>query len=86
MGGWGEVELGCGHMRQLLMGVVLLGAALMVTFAAASLLQGWALSNHSAAAEPFVVEKITPGTATAKRAARNEPGHSVILVSRHIEM
>lgn len=58
----------------------------MVTFAAASLLQGWALANHSAAAEPFVVEKITPGTNTAKRAARNETGHSVILVSRRIEM
>jgi hypothetical protein len=73
-------------MRQLLMGAVLLGAALMVTFAAASLLQGWALANRSAAAEPFVVEKITPATTTAKRAARDEPGHSVVLVSRHIEM
>jgi hypothetical protein len=72
-------------MRQLLMGAVLLGAALMVTFAAASLLQGWALANRSAA-EPFVVEKITPDTTTAKRAARNEPGHSVVLVSHHIEM
>jgi hypothetical protein len=72
-------------MRQLLMGVVLLGAALMVTFAAASLLQGWALSNRSAAAEPFAVEKITPGM-TAKRAMREEPGHSVVLVSRHIDM
>lgn len=73
-------------MRQLLMGAVLLGAALMVTFAAASLLQGWALAHRSAVAEPFVVEKITPGTAAAKRAARNEPGHSVVLVSHHIEM
>jgi hypothetical protein len=73
-------------MRQLLMGAVLLGAALMVTFAAASLLQGWALSSHSAAAEPFAVEKITPDTTTAKRALRSEPGHSVILVSRHFEM
>ena len=73
-------------MRQLLMGAVLLGAALMVTFAAASLLQGWQLANHSAAAEPFVVEKITPDT-TSKRAARNnEPGHSVVLVSRPFEM
>ena len=71
-------------MRQLLMGVVLLGAALTVTFAAASLLQGWALANRSAAAEPFAVEKITPDT--AKRAARTEPGHSVVLLSRHIEM
>ncbi|HLG45259.1 MAG TPA: hypothetical protein VKY24_03370 [Reyranella sp.] len=71
-------------MRQLLMGAVLLGAALMVTFAAASLLQGWALANRSA--EPFVVEKITPDTTTAKRAPRNEPGHSVVLVSHHIEM
>lgn len=73
-------------MRQLLMGVVLLGTALVVTFAAASLLQGWALANRSATAEPFVVERITPDTNTAKRAARSEPGHSVILVSRHIEM
>ena len=72
-------------MRQLLMGVVLLGAALTVTFAAASVLQGWAMSNHSASAEPFVVERITPAT-TAKRTTRDEPGHSVILVSRHIEM
>jgi hypothetical protein len=72
-------------MRQLLMGAVLLGAALTVTFAAASLLQGWAIANRSAAAEPFMVEKITPDTA-AKRAARNEPGHSVVLVSRHIDM
>ena len=73
-------------MRQLLMGVDLLGAALVVTFAAASLLQGWALANRSTAAEPFVVEKITPGATTAKHAARNEPGHSVILANRHIEM
>jgi hypothetical protein len=73
-------------MRQLLMGAVLLGAALMVTFAAASVLQGWALSSHSASAEPFVVEKITPGTTTAKRAPRSAPGHNVILVSRHFEM
>ena len=72
-------------MRQLLMGAVLLGAALMVTFAAASLLEGWAMSNHSASAEPFVVERITPAT-TAKRTTRDETGHSVILVSRHIEM
>ncbi len=72
-------------MRQLLMGAVLLGAALMVTFAAASLLQGWAMSNHSASAEPFAVERITPAI-TAKRTTRDEPGHSVILVSRHIEM
>lgn len=72
-------------MRQLLMGVVLLGTALMVTFAAASLLQGWALANRSAAAEPFVVERVTPAT-TVKRATRDEPGHSVIAVSHHIEM
>jgi hypothetical protein len=71
-------------MRQLLLGVVLLGAALMVTFAAASLLQGWAMANRSASAEPFVVERITPDM--TKRAARNEPGHSVVLVTRHIEM
>jgi hypothetical protein len=71
-------------MRQLLMGVVLLGAALIVTFAAASVLQGWAVAKRSAAAEPFVVERITPDT--TKRAARTEPGHSVVLVSRHIEM
>ncbi len=72
-------------MRQLLMGVVLLGAALMVTFAAASVLQGWAVANHSASAEPFAVERVTPAT-TVKRGTRAEPGHSVILVSRHIEM
>ena len=73
-------------MRQLLMGVVLLGAALMVTFAAASLLQGWAIAKRSAAAEPFAVEKITPA-ATAKRAARDQPGHSVVLASnRRVEM
>jgi|HubBroStandDraft_5_1064220.scaffolds.fasta_scaffold499310_2 hypothetical protein len=70
-------------MRQLLMGVVLLGAALMVTFAAASVLQGWALTNHSAAAEPFVVERISPATTAAKRVPREEPGHSVSLVSGH---
>ena len=74
-------------MRQLLMGVVLLGAALMVTFAAASVLQGWAMANRTAAAEPFEVEKITPATNTAKRATRDAPGHSVTLVSsRHVEM
>jgi hypothetical protein len=85
LGGWGEVNWGVG-MRQLLMGVVLLGVALTVTFAAASLLQGWAIANRSAAAEPFVVEKITPPT-TAKRPTRDVPGHSVVLVSsRHVEM
>jgi hypothetical protein len=74
-------------MRQLLMGVVLLGVALTVTFAAASLLQGWALANHSASAEPFAVERVTPGTATAKRAMRDEPGKSVNLVSaKRVEM
>jgi hypothetical protein len=73
-------------MRQLLMGVVLLGAALIVTFAAASLLQGWALANRTASAEPFAVEKITPAT-TAKRATRDEPGHSLVFAgSRRVEM
>jgi hypothetical protein len=72
-------------MRQLLVGVVLLGAALMITFAAASLLQGWALANRTAAMEPFAVEKITPA-ATAKRTTRDEPGHSVVPASRRIDM
>ena len=72
-------------MRQLLMGAVLIGAALLVTFAVASLLQGWALASRSAGAEPFAVEKITPDTAIT-RAVRTEPGHSVVPVSRPFDM
>jgi hypothetical protein len=73
-------------MRQLFVGVALLGAALMVTFAAASFLQGWAAASHMATAEPFVVEKIVPAS-TFTRAARTEPGRSVVLASsRRVEM
>lgn len=72
-------------MRQLFMGAALLGVALMVTFAAASLLQGWALANHTDQATPFMVEKIVPAS-TAKRITRSdEPGHSVVLVSRGVD-
>jgi hypothetical protein len=72
-------------MRQLMMGAVLLGAALMITFAAASVLQGMAVANRTAAAEPFAIEKITPAS-TATRGLRNEPGRSVVLASRRTEL
>jgi hypothetical protein len=73
-------------MRQLFVGVALLGAALMVTFAAASFLQGWAAANRLATAQPFVVDKIVPAS-TFTRATRPEPGRSVVLASsRRVEI
>jgi hypothetical protein len=56
--------------------------ALLVTFAAATLLQGMAVANKTVTAEPFAVDKIRPAAAVT-RGPRNEPSsRSVILASR----
>jgi hypothetical protein len=62
-------------MRQLVVGAALLVSALIVTFAAASILQGMAISKRTIVAEPFAVERITPAG-----------GRSLILAGRHAEM
>lgn len=73
------------EMRELLVGTALLISALIITFAAASILQGIAMQKRSIVAEPFPADRITPA-ATAVRTPRSEPGHSVILASRRAEM
>ncbi|HSI01313.1 MAG TPA: hypothetical protein VLA02_11985 [Reyranella sp.] len=58
-----------------------MAVALVVTFAAASLLQGMAEANKTVTAEPFVIDKLRPAVT---RGPHNEPagGRSVILASR----
>lgn len=69
-------------MRHFIVGAALLVVALVVTFAAASVLQGMAVANRTVTAEPFVIEKIRPA-ATVNRGQRNEPAaRSVSLASR----
>jgi hypothetical protein len=71
-------------MRHFIVGASLLAVALIVTFAAASILQGLAVANKTVNAEPFVIDKIRPA---ATGAPRNEPsgGRSVILASRPVD-
>lgn len=57
---------------------------LVVTFGAASVLQGMAVANRTVGAEPFTIDKIRPDT-SANRGLRNEPSaRSVSLANRHI--
>ena len=72
-------------MRHFVVGASLLVVALVITFGAASFLQGMAQANRTVADEPFVVEKIRPAAATANRKARPEPpmARNVVLVSEH---
>jgi hypothetical protein len=73
-------------MRQLLVGTALLISALIVTFAAASILQGMAAQKRAIVAEPFQPERITPA-ATATRAPRAEPaGGRMLVSSRRVEL
>jgi hypothetical protein len=68
-------------MRHVLIGTSLLVVALMVTFGAATILQGIA-EMTTANAEPFVIDKVRP-TASATRGPRTEPAaRSVNLASR----
>jgi hypothetical protein len=73
-------------MRHFIVGAGLLVVALLVTFAAASVLQGMAVANKTVSTEPFVIDKIRPAPAatTVTRSPRNEPsgGRSVILASQ----
>jgi hypothetical protein len=59
-------------MRHVIVGAGLLAFGLIVTFAAASVLQGMAVANRTVTAEPFVIDKIRPD-ASANRVPRNEP-------------
>jgi predicted DNA-binding transcriptional regulator AlpA len=70
-------------MRHFIVGAGLLVVALLVTFAAASVLQGMAVANKTASSEPFVIDKIRPAD-TVNRNPRNEPlgGRSVVLANR----
>jgi hypothetical protein len=73
--GWG---LG---MRHFIIGAAMLVIGLVVTFGAASVLQGMAEANRTVTAEPFTIE-IRPD-ASANRGLRNEPAaRSVSLASR----
>ena len=69
-------------MRHFIVGAGLLALALLVTFGAASVLQGMAeVNNRAMTAEPFVIDKIRPA-ATVTRGPRDQPaGRSVILAS-----
>ena len=71
-------------MRQLLVGAALLVSALVVTFGAASILQGMAEQKRTIVAEPFQADKITPA-ATATRTPRTEPvGGRMLVAARHV--
>jgi hypothetical protein len=69
-------------MRHLIVGAALLVAGLVVTFGAASVLQGMAVANRTVSAEPFTIDRIRPD-ASANRGLRNEPaGRSARFASR----
>lgn len=70
-------------MRHFIVGAGLLAVALLVTFAAASVLQGMAVANRTVSTEPFVIDRIRPDAA-ATRNPRSEPtgGRSIILRTR----
>jgi hypothetical protein len=72
-------------MRHVLVGAGLLAVALVVTLAAASILQGMAVANRTVDAEPFVIDTIRPDSTVTR--PRTEPGgsRSVILASRRTE-
>ena len=73
-------------MRQLVVGAALLISALVVTFAAASVLQGMAVQKRTIIAEPFQADKATPA-ATANRTPRTEPlGGRMLVSSRRVEL
>lgn len=74
--GWG---LG---MRHFIIGAAMLVAGLIVTFGAASVLQGIAVANRTVSTEPFTIDKIRPD-ANAGRGVRDEPAaRRVRLVNR----
>lgn len=70
-------------MRHFIVGAGLLAVALLVTFAAASVLQGMAVANRTVSTEPFVIDRIRPDAAVT-RTPRSEPtgGRSIILRTR----
>ena len=59
-------------MRHVIIGAALLMFGLVVTFAAASVLQGMAVANRTVTAEPFTIDRIRPD-ANANRGQRDEP-------------
>jgi len=68
-------------MRHFIVGAGLLALALVVTFGAASVLQGMAEGKKTITAEPFVIDKIRPA-ATVTRGPRDQPtGRNVILAT-----
>lgn len=69
-------------MRHFIVGAAVLVFGLVVTFGAASVLQGMAEANRIVTVEPFTIDKIRPD-ATANRGPRNEPAaRSVNLAGR----
>lgn len=62
----------------------MLVVALIVTFGAASVLQGMAVANRTMSAEPFTIDRIRPD-ANADHGPRGEPAtRRVRLVNRRI--
>jgi hypothetical protein len=71
-------------MRHIIIGAAMLVIGLVVTFGAASVLQGMAVANRTATTEPFTIDKIRPD-ASVDRAPRNEPAaRSVSFANRRI--
>jgi hypothetical protein len=69
-------------MRHIIIGTIMLLAGLVVTFAAASLLQGMAVANRTETDDSFTIDKIRPDP-DVNRGPRNEPGgRSVNLANR----
>jgi hypothetical protein len=69
-------------MRHFIIGAAMLLVGLILTFAAASLLQGMAVANRTVTDEPFTIDKIRPDP-SVNRGLRNEPGaRSVSLANR----
>jgi hypothetical protein len=69
-------------MRHFIIGAAMLVAGLVLTFVAASVLQGMAVANRPVTAEPFTIDRIRPDP-SADRGLRREPGgRSASVASR----
>jgi hypothetical protein len=71
-------------MRHFIIGAAMLVVALIVTFGAASVLQGIAVANRTVSAEPFTLDRIGPDV-NADRRPRSEPAAGrARLANRHM--
>jgi hypothetical protein len=70
-------------MRHIIVAASLLVVALTVTYAAATVIEGMAMSNKVADNEPFIIDKIRPATVVTRGPATAPSARSVNLAARN---